>query len=375
MNILPFWTLVESNVISGNHLASLTAYNQNVPEDSVLLNWLGLGIMYINGQDDIHSLLSEETPQTEQAPVDNQQAEPNNGDGEEQDDDGEKTDQLDLNEEEEEEQRRRNEMDLDDDFTPSLVYKPQQQTTDDTMSQAGQDVDDGQGLWQTVQRRPDVLRRLVAYIIEHPTTLTEDVVDNIQEDLWNLSLNQRFDLYRYWLLRYRMHCHEAARDARQEYNRAIAALAEYYQEEDYHLLKDSVIVAMTTTGAARYHTVLEKLREYRSFVEKNVTLTFSSILESKIVIVEEAAAIFEAHIITALSTGCEHLILIGDHVQLRPNPSVYTLATKYQLEVSLFERLVKNDFPNVRLNIQVRHSSVTLLSFTSYFRSIECDQK
>ena len=38
-------------------------------------------------------------------------------------------------------------------------------------------------------------------------------------------------------------------------------------------------------------------------------------LESKIVIVEEAAAIFEAHIITALSTKCEHLILIGDHVE------------------------------------------------------------
>lgn len=76
-------------------------------------------------------------------------------------------------------------------------------------------------------------------------------------------------------------------------------------------------------------------------------------LESKIVIVEEAAAIFEAHIVTALSTGCEHLILIGDHVQLRPNPSVYHLAVKYKLDVSLFERLIKNGFPNVRLNIQV----------------------
>lgn len=77
-------------------------------------------------------------------------------------------------------------------------------------------------------------------------------------------------------------------------------------------------------------------------------------LENKIVIVEEAAAIFEAHIITALSTKCEHLILIGDHVQLRPSPSVYRLATRYQIDVSLFERLVKNNFPNVRLNIQVK---------------------
>jgi hypothetical protein len=76
-------------------------------------------------------------------------------------------------------------------------------------------------------------------------------------------------------------------------------------------------------------------------------------VENKIVIVEEAAAIFEAHIITALSTKCEHLILIGDHVQLRPNPSVYRLGMKYHIDVSLFERFVKNNFPNVRLNIQV----------------------
>lgn len=74
----------------------------------------------------------------------------------------------------------------------------------------------------------------------------------------------------------------------------------------------------------------------------------------KIVIVEEAAEIFEAHIVTSLSPKCEHLILIGDHVQLRPNPSVYRLAAHYKIDVSLFERLVKNDFPNVRLNIQVR---------------------
>jgi len=54
-----------------------------------------------------------------------------------------------------------------------------------------------------------------------------------------------------------------------------------------------------------------------------------------------------------LSPKCEHLILIGDHVQLRPSPSVYKLGQEYHMDVSLFERLVKNDFSNVRLNIQV----------------------
>jgi superfamily I DNA and/or RNA helicase len=82
-------------------------------------------------------------------------------------------------------------------------------------------------------------------------------------------------------------------------------------------------------------------------------------LGCKIVIVEEAAEIFEAHVITSLSPKCEHLILIGDHVQLRPSPSVYKLAMNYKIDVSLFERFVKNNFPNVRLNIQVRYCSIS----------------
>ena len=61
----------------------------------------------------------------------------------------------------------------------------------------------------------------------------------------------------------------------------------------------------------------------------------------------------ETHIIASITKDCQHLILIGDHVQLRPNPSVYQLAVKYHIDVSLFERLIKNGFPNVRLNIQV----------------------
>ena len=39
--------------------------------------------------------------------------------------------------------------------------------------------------------------------------------------------------------------------------------------------------------------------------------------------------------------------------QLRPSATVYELAKNFNLEVSLFERLVKLDFPFVRLNYQV----------------------
>ena len=67
----------------------------------------------------------------------------------------------------------------------------------------------------------------------------------------------------------------------------------------------------------------------------------------RIVIVEEAAEVFESHIVASLSKNCEHLILNGDHIQLRPNPAVYKLAKDFDFDVSLFERLVKNDTKKV----------------------------
>lgn len=50
----------------------------------------------------------------------------------------------------------------------------------------------------------------------------------------------------------------------------------------------------------------------------------------------------EAHVVTALSKHTDHLILIGDHKQLRPRNEVNELATKYKLNVSLFERFIWN---------------------------------
>ena len=92
---------------------------------------------------------------------------------------------------------------------------------------------------------------------------------------------------------------------------------------------------MTTTGSSRYHRILKDIGP-------------------RIVIVEEAAEVFEAHIVASLSKDTEHLILIGDHVQLRPNPTVYKLATKYKLDVSLFERLINNNIKKVMLTCQHR---------------------
>jgi superfamily I DNA and/or RNA helicase len=46
--------------------------------------------------------------------------------------------------------------------------------------------------------------------------------------------------------------------------------------------------------------------------------------------------------------------LIGDHQQLRPSTAVYQLAREHHLDVSLFERLVRNDVEHCMLTVQHR---------------------
>lgn len=48
-----------------------------------------------------------------------------------------------------------------------------------------------------------------------------------------------------------------------------------------------------------------------------------------IILVEESAEILEPHIMALLSTNVEHLILIGDHKQLRPSVDCYHLKERY----------------------------------------------
>ena len=85
------------------------------------------------------------------------------------------------------------------------------------------------------------------------------------------------------------------------------------------------IVAMTTTGAAKFKSMLNRLR-------------------AKIMIVEEAAEVFESHIVTSLNPHLEHLILIGDHLQLRPHLQKIHLGEQYNLDVSMFERFIRSGF-------------------------------
>jgi superfamily I DNA and/or RNA helicase len=92
---------------------------------------------------------------------------------------------------------------------------------------------------------------------------------------------------------------------------------------------------MTTTGLAKHQRLF-------------------AALEAEVVVVEEAAEVLEAHLLGCLTPATRHLILIGDHLQLRPSTAVYHLARCHGLDVSLFERLIAGGAEHVQLSRQRR---------------------
>ena len=169
----------------------------------------------------------------------------------------------------------------------------------------------------------------------HEQAMEEEEVNEIK-DVHDIEyLQDRWRLYKYWHNKYRAHLLNQLEVDFKLYNQACEKADAARQNNDRYTLETAHVIGMTTTGAAKYQHVLR-------------------LLNPKIVIVEEAAEVLESHIVSALNAATQHLILIGDHKQLRPKPNEYDLAVKYKLDISLFERLVKNNFPHVTLQIQHR---------------------
>ncbi|KAL3847662.1 hypothetical protein ACJMK2_018562 [Sinanodonta woodiana] len=168
------------------------------------------------------------------------------------------------------------------------------------------------------RRRNDALKRQ----IHAARVMKQEHVDRVV-NVWKLDYRDRWCLYNHW----RQLCINALEEDYVShanlYEEVIKEHKEAMMREDEFVLQHAQIIGMTTTCAARYQPILQKIGP-------------------RIIIVEEAAEVLESHIITTLSEQCQHLILIGDHEQLRPNPTTYTLAKDYKFDISLFERMVNN---------------------------------
>eukprot|EP00667_Euglena_gracilis_P000296 EG_transcript_296 len=166
----------------------------------------------------------------------------------------------------------------------------------------------------------------------HPVITEEDR----QADLWSLSLPDRHALVERWLNTHHQPRLQAYQRAKADFVELDQQMRELMNQVRQDVLTRANLVGITTTGAAIHRDLLQALRP-------------------SVMIVEEAAEILEAQLLSCLANiPVQQIILIGDHKQLKPVVQCYQHSQYNRLDLSMFERMEANGVPCIQLTTQRR---------------------
>lgn len=193
---------------------------------------------------------------------------------------------------------------------------------------------------------------------------TRPVLELLNANLNNMSALERSALRKYWVQKSTIELNRRFLHLLDSYREITVSLQKCHQELDLRCLLRAHIIGVTTTGLARNLDILRRVG-------------------AKVVVIEEAGEILEAHTLTALLPSVEHAILIGDHEQLRPQINNYEFqydnprGARFSLDISLFERLVHPQgespiLPHSSLEIQRRmHPSIAELVRSTLYPKLQ----
>ncbi|PYH98676.1 DEAD box helicase [Aspergillus ellipticus CBS 707.79] len=157
-----------------------------------------------------------------------------------------------------------------------------------------------------------------------------------QPDLWKIKSEARGAVYDVLRKQLKLKVTEQLLRLVATYAKNCESLQIGKWERDYHILRNAKVLGMTATGLSKYRGLI-------------------SSLQPKIVLIEEAAEAIEAPLATACFNSLQHMILVGDHQQLKGHCTVQDLeGPPFNLGISMFERLVKNGMQYVTLKSQRR---------------------
>ncbi|QDS69272.1 hypothetical protein FKW77_002250 [Venturia effusa] len=179
-----------------------------------------------------------------------------------------------------------------------------------------------------------------AFVGKTTTNVSDDEVRALlmKQDLYQIQSRFRGAVYNYLLRQVKDIVRKFIREQAVGYDHHVTNFRAGGWERDAIMLRQLGIklIGMTTTGLSKYRALV-------------------SALSPKIVVIEEAAETMEAPVISACVPTLQHLILVGDHKQLRPQCAVKGLQRPpFSLNVSLFERLIMNKLEYTMLKRQRR---------------------
>lgn len=181
--------------------------------------------------------------------------------------------------------------------------------------------------WEAVDSPQTILRKWLERG-SRDSNRCRDIEILRETELFTMSNAERQVLHQYWVMNSVASFVGTIARLQKKHAELIERRNRVRSDVDLRCLNQANIIGVTTTGLAKNLHLLRKLR-------------------SKVMLCEEAGEVLEAHILTALLPSIEHAILIGDHLQLRPQIQNYELQStnprgkQYSLDTSLFERLVE----------------------------------
>ncbi|RPD78077.1 hypothetical protein L226DRAFT_610076 [Lentinus tigrinus ALCF2SS1-7] len=143
-----------------------------------------------------------------------------------------------------------------------------------------------------------------------PTT-SRPIHELLEDDAWSMSATERQMLHKRWTDEVRVMNQETQTQEFRRLHEKHARATQEYQEGQAEirkqLLRNVDIIGCTTTGAAKLTALLKGIGP-------------------KVLLVEEAGQVLEAHVLGSLVPSIQHMVLIGDPLQLRPTLNNYSLS-------------------------------------------------
>ncbi|KAJ3602997.1 hypothetical protein NHX12_030741, partial [Muraenolepis orangiensis] len=157
----------------------------------------------------------------------------------------------------------------------------------------GSSLDSRRAVHQRRLRAPNVMQdvRQAEQLMLAMTLTDAPIQEGQNQQEWQVKLPPTPLL---WVSRFMSSLPDQVQWSEKRYQSTVGRVEEVRRRENVGLLPNAKVMGMTTTGAAKFHKILQEVCP-------------------RLVIVEEAAEVLEAH--TIINQECQHLILIGDHQQ------------------------------------------------------------
>ncbi|CUS08376.1 unnamed protein product [Tuber aestivum] len=176
------------------------------------------------------------------------------------------------------------------------------------------------------------------YRVQVPFMPSEDELRRAMrlKNVWDINDHIRPAMYQRLKLQVIAEVRKKFREYNVTYQKHVRDLKIARLEKYAHILGSAKLVGLTTTGLSKNRSLLAAVRP-------------------RVLLIEEAAETLEGLVTAGCMPSIEHLILVGDHKQLRGHCAVSELAgDPFNLEISMFERLVNNKLPFDMLQKQRR---------------------